>query len=53
VFVPSRNKVLEPLRASQTPGGTGRDIPSTIFLFFANEPLDGPVGENAPHAGQH
>ncbi|MGQ0574336.1 MAG: hypothetical protein ACT4RN_09045 [Pseudonocardia sp.] len=44
---------IDALRASQANGGTGRDIPSNIFLFFANEPLDGAVGVNAPHSGHH
>lgn len=30
---------VEALRASQADGGTGRDIPTNIWLFFANEPL--------------
>jgi hypothetical protein len=42
---------IDALRASQEAGGTGRDIPTNIWLFFANEPLQGAVGENAPHAG--
>jgi hypothetical protein len=39
---------LEALRASQADGGTGRDIPTNIWLFFANEPLQhggAPAGE--------
>lgn len=31
---------VDALRASQAEGGSGRDIPSNIWLFFANEPLD-------------
>lgn len=42
---------IEALRASQEAGGTGRDIPTNIWLFFANEPLQGPVGEDAPGSG--
>lgn len=41
---------IDSLRASQANGGTGRDIPSNIFLFFANEPLK---GEGSSHAGHH
>jgi hypothetical protein len=41
---------LEALRASQADGGSGRDIPTNIWLFFANQPLAG-GGEAAEHAG--
>lgn len=30
---------VDALRASQAAGGTGRDIPTNIWLFFANQPL--------------
>lgn len=30
---------LDALRASQAAGGSGRDIPTNIWLFFANQPL--------------
>lgn len=42
---------VDALRASQAGGGSGRDIPTNIWLFFANEPLEGPVGADAEHAG--
>lgn len=32
---------LEALRTSQAAGGSGRDIPTNIWLFFANQPLAG------------
>lgn len=32
---------IDALRASQESGGTGRDIPTNIWLFFANQPLEG------------
>jgi len=44
---------VEALRAAQTGGGTGHDIPTNIWLFFTNEPLEGPVGPHAPHPGGH
>lgn len=44
---------IEALRASQAAGGTTRDIPTNIFLFFANEPLQGDVGADASHEGHH
>jgi len=42
---------IEALRASQADGGTGRDIPTNIWLFFANEPLQHGAGEKADHSG--
>ncbi|TCK26814.1 hypothetical protein [Pseudonocardia endophytica] len=41
---------IDSLRAAQAEGETttGQDIPTNIWLFFANEPEQGPVGENAP-----
>lgn len=41
---------LEALRASQEAGGSDRDIPTNIWLNFANQPLEsGPLSEHAGH----
>lgn len=41
---------IDALRSAQTRGesAAGQDIPTNIWLFFANQPEQGPVGENAP-----
>lgn len=41
---------VEALRASQAAGGTGRDIPTNIWLFFANQPLEGGPMDHMEHA---
>ncbi|ALL79600.1 hypothetical protein AD006_30840 (plasmid) [Pseudonocardia sp. EC080610-09] len=49
---------IDALRSAQAGGETvaGRDIPTNLWLFFANEPEQGPVGADAPvdhHAGMN
>jgi hypothetical protein len=40
---------LDNLRANQATDGSGRDIPTNIWLFFANQPEQGAVGEAHAH----
>lgn len=42
---------LDALRESQSTAGSGRDIPTNIWLFFANQPLAGGPLDHAEHEG--